>query len=110
MGLLNLTEALPQASPDWPAYVPCKGQTEYFFPPPNETYQELNNRVAVAQSICAMCVVAEPCYNGAASRREKEGIWGGVDFVLNARQRENDYRRQKRLELKAQALDLVPAE
>ena len=36
--------------------------------------------IARAKAICAMCPLAEPCFEGALARREPWGVWGGRLF------------------------------
>lgn len=48
--------------------------------------------IAVAKQVCAGCVAIAPCLEGALSRREPWGVWGGQLFlagkvVFNKRRR-----------------------
>ncbi|MHB1533395.1 MAG: WhiB family transcriptional regulator [Acidimicrobiales bacterium] len=37
--------------------------------------------IAAAKSICASCSLIEPCLEGALTRREPWGVWGGQLFA-----------------------------
>ena len=37
--------------------------------------------IARAKAICSRCAVREPCFEGARSRREPFGVWGGHLFL-----------------------------
>ena len=43
-------------------------------------FSEQLDDIANAKNICAGCVLAEPCLEGAIDRREPWGVWGGQLF------------------------------
>jgi len=44
-------------------------------------FSEQIDDIARAKAICALCPVAEPCFQGALERREPWGVWGGQLFA-----------------------------
>jgi len=71
----------PGAAPDLPAAACAGADPDLFFPP--DYYEEppaRRRRVAKAVAICAGCPVRARCYQLAARRGEKWGVWGGADF------------------------------
>jgi WhiB family redox-sensing transcriptional regulator len=44
-------------------------------------FSEQLDDIAHAKAICAQCVLIEPCLEGARSRREPWGVWGGQLFA-----------------------------
>ena len=70
-----LTDA--RSGADW-ADASCRdgtaGMVELFF-------SEQLDDIARAKAICALCPVAEPCFQGALARREPWGVWGGQLFA-----------------------------
>lgn len=44
-------------------------------------FSEQLDDIARAKSICAVCPVAQPCFDGALARREPWGVWGGHLFM-----------------------------
>ena len=40
-------------------------------------FSEQLDDIATAKELCAECPVAQPCLEGALSRREPWGVWGG---------------------------------
>lgn len=68
------------ATPDLRAAA-CKGaDPDLFFPVNGELGADGHRRVAKAAAICAGCSVRARCYQLAAERGERWGVWGGVDF------------------------------
>ena len=43
-------------------------------------FSEQIDDIARAKNICTLCPVVEPCLEGALSRREPWGVWGGQLF------------------------------
>jgi len=48
---------------------------------PELFFDESNERIAVAKSLCAACPMKSACLQGAISRGEPCGVWGGELFV-----------------------------
>jgi WhiB family redox-sensing transcriptional regulator len=48
---------------------------------PDLFYSEAAKDIEKAQAICKPCKLRSECLEGAISRREKWGVWGGVRFV-----------------------------
>ena len=44
-------------------------------------FSEQLDDIARAKSICGECAVREECFDGALSRREPFGVWGGQLFL-----------------------------
>ena len=44
-------------------------------------FSEQLDDIARAKAICAKCPVREECFEGAVSRREPWGVWGGQLFL-----------------------------
>lgn len=63
---------------------PCESRPEIFFPEgylgkpgPEPDYH--NEASMAARALCAGCPLRETCLDGAVSRQEPYGIWGGLD-------------------------------
>jgi len=48
---------------------------------PELFFDESNERIALAKSLCAACPMKSACLQGAISRGEPCGVWGGELFV-----------------------------
>jgi WhiB family redox-sensing transcriptional regulator len=71
---------------DWRSLGACRGlDAEIFYPEDEEEGGE-------AKAICAECHVCTACLEHAISRREKTGVWGG----LNSRERRRLIRQRRR--------------
>ncbi len=71
---------------DWRGLGACRGlNAEIFYPDDEEDGEE-------AKAICAECHVCTACLEHAISRREKTGVWGG----LNSRERRRLIRQRRR--------------
>lgn len=59
---------------------PCEtvDDADVFFPEGKGDARK--DRAAQAQALCALCTQRWPCLEGARARRERYGVWGGVDF------------------------------
>ena len=65
---------------DWRHRARCRDvDPELFFPV--GTTGPAEAQVQSAKAICALCPVAEPCFQGALERREPWGVWGGHLFA-----------------------------
>ncbi len=71
----------------WVKDAACRGIHGVHFPDAPLNTQEYKQQVAFAQSICARCPVQQPCLELALSNREREGVWGGIEFEASARGR-----------------------
>ena len=64
--------------PDWQDLARCNdgtgSMTELFF-------SEQLDDIAAAKAFCQECPVKDACLEGAATRREPWGVWGGELFV-----------------------------
>jgi WhiB family redox-sensing transcriptional regulator len=64
--------------PDWQDLARCNdgtgSMTELFF-------SEQLDDIAAAKAFCQECPVKDTCLEGAATRREPWGVWGGELFV-----------------------------
>ncbi len=64
--------------PEWQALARCNdgtgSMTELFF-------SEQLDDIAAAKAFCIECPVKEQCLDGALTRREPWGVWGGELFV-----------------------------
>jgi WhiB family redox-sensing transcriptional regulator len=56
----------------------CKGQTAVFYPDRNKTGRGIKPDNRAALTLCASCVVREPCLEFALKNREEFGVWGGT--------------------------------
>lgn len=70
-----------------PGQAPCWGQGELFF---RECSEEVASK---ARAICVTCPKQVDCLLGAAERRERDGIWGGVSFWANTASTRSDWSR-----------------
>jgi WhiB family transcriptional regulator, redox-sensing transcriptional regulator len=80
-GLVAVPAVEAQPPPDLPGAACVGADPDLFFPP--DHYEEppvRRRRVRKAADICAGCPVRVRCYQAAADRREKFGVFGGVDF------------------------------
>ena len=55
--------------------LPCHNSDPELF------FDESANRIALAKSLCASCPMRAACLEGALSRAEPCGVWGGELFV-----------------------------
>lgn len=60
----------------------CRGVGSALFFPDEEDEDEYQRQATEALMLCAGCVGAAQCLEGALQRGEKSGIWGGIDFGL----------------------------
>lgn len=59
----------------------CKGESpDIFYAPPFEEKENRDQRIKIARTICASCVIREECLNFALNTRQDDGIWGGLTF------------------------------
>jgi WhiB family redox-sensing transcriptional regulator len=56
----------------WRQSAACRGVDPEIF------YAATDEDADVAKSICAQCMVREPCLEYALANREREGVWGGA--------------------------------
>lgn len=61
-----------QEKPDWRLLAKCKGLTKTYYS--NGPVDEI-----VAKAKCRICPVKNACLSEALLRREREGIWGGMN-------------------------------
>lgn len=92
-GSVILNEAwLPERETRWMDDALCGFEPVDFFPDPpkNSEKSEIaryNQKVSLAKSVCARCPVRAECLKDATDRDEREGIWGGENFYVPARER-----------------------
>lgn len=68
-----------RAPSTWRESADCSGMGDYyFFAPEQETAAARLEREAAARSICARCVVLEPCRRYGLDTAQPHGIWGGL--------------------------------
>ena len=64
--------------------LPCSGLTSTMFPPTRDANRPLTHREAqlsvYAKTLCESCPNKQNCLNNAIARKERFGVWGGVDF------------------------------
>ena len=74
---------LPPPPPAWqmPGDPACTGADPgLFFGPEIEAPQARVQRVTAAKAVCAGCPVRAACLDGALTRGERWGVWGGADL------------------------------
>jgi WhiB family redox-sensing transcriptional regulator len=62
--------------PLWYEDASCRGKSQLFYPPPNETASHRAMRERYAAVVCASCPALVPCRDWAREQREF-GFWGG---------------------------------
>jgi len=62
--------------PNWYEVAKCRGKSQYFYPPPNETAADRTLRERYAAVVCASCVAMTECRSWARNQHEF-GYWGG---------------------------------
>jgi WhiB family redox-sensing transcriptional regulator len=62
--------------PAWYETAECRGKSQLFYPPPNETASERALRERYAAVVCAACPSMPECRAWARDQREF-GFWGG---------------------------------
>ena len=64
--------------------LPCSGLTSTMFPSTRDANRTLTAKEAqlsiYAKSLCGPCPNKKDCLNDAIARKERFGVWGGVDF------------------------------
>ena len=55
--------------------IPCHGED------PELWFAEQTTQIARAQQLCGQCPLIQECLDGAISREEPWGVWGGQVFV-----------------------------
>lgn len=66
----------------------CVGVRDVFFPPEGfEAPSQMHARIRRAQGICVRCDGQVECRMYAIENRERDGVWGGVDFSDGAKKR-----------------------
>ncbi len=70
----------PGPAPDLPGAACVTADPDLFFPAEDERAVGRRRRAAAALAVCAGCPARVRCYQLAAARGERWGIWGGVDF------------------------------
>ena len=75
-----MVEALPDP-PEWHVEAECREpwvDGEWFFVESTHMSKTNYSKIRQAKRVCDLCVVAEDCLEGAMSRKESQGIWGGT--------------------------------
>ena len=68
----------PDAVQGWIGQAACRGMTDTFFSPYNESAKARERRENIARNMCASCPVIEQCLEQ-SSKNEEYGIWGGLN-------------------------------
>lgn len=68
----------PDAVQGWIGQAACRGTTNIFFSPYNESAKARERRENIARNICASCPVIEQCLEQ-SSKNEEYGIWAGLN-------------------------------
>jgi WhiB family redox-sensing transcriptional regulator len=69
--------------PSWFEAAKCRGKSQFFYPPANETASDRALRERYASVICASCVALDECRTWAREQREF-GFWGGESEAARA--------------------------
>jgi WhiB family transcriptional regulator, redox-sensing transcriptional regulator len=71
---------MSQATADWFDAAACKGRDGSIFFPPTVTEKKEDRllREAAAKAICQACPVKDRCLTDAMTKRDFNGIWGGL--------------------------------
>lgn len=82
----NLIDELP-TRPAWQRSAACRTtRTKIFYP-----FDSKEDEIQFAKSICDQCEVQQQCLDYAMSRREDNGVWGGL-----SEEERRDIRRKQR--------------
>ena len=59
---------------------PCAADPDAMFFDDN-SHESQQDRKYVAEKLCGPCPLRSVCFEAALERRERYGVWGGVDFM-----------------------------
>ncbi|WP_433341624.1 WhiB family transcriptional regulator [Streptomyces sp. CA-253872] len=92
---LPAPDTLPRP-PHWAEHAACRGADPNLFHPEGDAGAVKVVAAETTATYCASCLVREPCLEGALSRGERWGVWGGLDpeelRALRRRRRERERR------------------
>ncbi len=76
---------------------PCRGALNVFYPPRGARPGTSQRLAATARNICRSCPYQPACLEGAITRDEQHGVWGGVNFAFTDRKGETGAARRWRI-------------
>lgn len=95
---LPAPDALPRP-PHWSERAACLDADPNLFHPEGDAGAVKVVAAEATATYCASCLVREPCLEGALSRGERWGVWGGLDEeelrALRRRRRERERRERE---------------
>lgn len=64
----------------WRERATCRGSYGTHFPTASVGQAQRREQVRAAVAMCKVCPVRQECFDLATKNKEKDGIWGGVEF------------------------------